>query len=730
MAAPGKRGHTSVWPLAEAKLAAPRPRSGLLDRPRVLRALDAGADAALTLVAAPPGFGKTTAVRDWCAKRTATHAWVTLDSRDDDPLRLWTYIATAIDRCRPGLGRPALGRLHAADGLDRPLDELLNGIASFTDGLVLVLDDLHAVTGSASLASLDYALEHLPANARVIAITRVDPALRLGRLRAGGALAELRAEELAFTLGESRELLVERGRIDVGAPEVQLLHARTEGWPAALALAALWLRRVDDPGAVVREFGGKQRFVAEYLTSEVIGALDEGLRSFLLRASVLGRFTAELCDGVLGRSDSASLIAELERSTQLVVRLEPGGWHRVHSLVADLGELRLAAEEPGAATEIHRRAARWLVAEGLPVEAAEHAASAGEQDLVVQLLIDHHRALIGGGGARTLLSWVRELPAELVVANPALATGGAMAATMVGETVQRRRLLHLADRARSERPDRFTPGMAAIAATVRAAAVDTDVGRAVREGRRAVALAQDGAQEALVAALAAYARALYLAGDADAAWDTSLRAIEHPESMRPGPDHAFARSTLAIVAAERGRLEAARIHAAAARSLPSGLGSNRCWLGANAAVAAGVVHLAEGAGAEAERQLAAAEHFFRDEVESVHHVWLLLLLARARCLRGRLAEAEATCREAALAIRELADPGRVPWLAVDVRPGDRALAQPRRHRASCSSRPARRSSPCSACSTRSCRCARSASSCTCPRTPSEPTRARCIASST
>ena len=214
--------------------------------------------------------------------------------------------------------------MHAADGLDRPLDELLNGIASFTDGLVLVLDDLHAVTGSESLASLDYALDHLPANARVIAITRVDPALRLGRLRAGGALAELRAEELAFTLAESRELLVERGGIDVGAPEVQLLHARTEGWPAALALAALWLRRVDDPRAVVREFGGKQRFVAEYLTSEVIGVLDEGLRSFLLRASVLGRFTAELCDGVLGRSDSASLIAELERSTQLVVRLEPG----------------------------------------------------------------------------------------------------------------------------------------------------------------------------------------------------------------------------------------------------------------------------------------------------------------------------------------------------------------------------------------------------------------------
>ena len=148
---------------------------------------------------------------------------------------------------------------------------------------------------------------------------------------------------------------------DVGAAEVELLHAHTEGVAGRRrCFAALWLRRVADPLAAVREFGGKQRFVAEYLTSEVIGSLDEGTRSFLLRASVLGRFTAELCDGVLDRSDSASLIAELERHNQFIVRLEHGGWHRVHALVADLGELRLSAEEPGAVTEIHGgRRAGW-----------------------------------------------------------------------------------------------------------------------------------------------------------------------------------------------------------------------------------------------------------------------------------------------------------------------------------------------------------------------------------
>jgi LuxR family transcriptional regulator, maltose regulon positive regulatory protein len=106
-------GHDDAdrWPLAEAKLAAPRQRSGLVDRPRILQVLDAGADAALTLLAAPPGFGKSTAVRAWCASRSEPHAWVTLDARDNDPVRLWTYIATAVDRIRPGLGRTTLGRL-------------------------------------------------------------------------------------------------------------------------------------------------------------------------------------------------------------------------------------------------------------------------------------------------------------------------------------------------------------------------------------------------------------------------------------------------------------------------------------------------------------------------------------------------------------------------------------------------------------------------------------------
>jgi LuxR family maltose regulon positive regulatory protein len=340
--------------------------------------------------------------------------------------------------------------------------------------------------------------------------------------------------------------------------------------------------------------------------------------------------------------------------------------------------LQLAGENPGAVPDLHRRAAGWLRSKGLPVEAAEHAIAAGDHDLVADILVEHHLMLIRSGGARTLLRWVQGLPAEVVIAHPTLAVGAATAATMLGQAVDRRRLLQLVSRAQTEHPERFTPYVQAVAGMVRAAAVETNVGEAVLEGRRAVAIAEVEADAALVAALGGYARALYLAGEADAAWAAALRAVEHPDAARRAPGHAFARSTLALVAAERGRLDTARIHATEARSLVGAVGSSRSWLGANASAAVGLVHAGEGNLAEAERELASAEHFFRDEVATVHHAWLLLLLARVRCRRGRIGDAEATLQSAREAIRELADGGRIPRLAGDV---SREVAQARRRAA-------------------------------------------------
>lgn len=655
-------------PLVEAKLAVPCLRDGLVDRPRVRRALDAGRDAGLTLVAAPAGYGKTTAVRVWCASLDASVAWVTVDAGDNDPARLWRYVATAVDRVRPGLGRAALQRLGVAGSpVEAAVDELMNGVAALGSELFVVLDDLHAVTNEECLSSIDYALAHRPPNAHVLVVARADPALRLASLRAAGALDEVRVAELAFTAAEAHDLLVVLGRLELGAEEIEAVVERTEGWPAALVLAWLWLRTVEDPARAVHGFGGTHRFVVEYLSGEVLAALDEDSRTFLEELSVLGEFTAELCDDVLKRTDSASRLAELEHSNLFVSRLERGGWFRIHSMFAEYARAQLALLDPGATTRIHRRAARCFRSRGLPAEAVAHAAAAHDHELVAHLLVEYHLRLIRGGAGGTLLRWVRTLPDEVIVEHPELAAAAATAAMLVGgRTLEQRRMLQLADRAFTGRPERTGAYVGAVARLVHAATIDRGVRQAVLDGRCAVELAEAGADELLPGALAAYARALFFAGELDEAWAVAMRALEHPAIEQAVPSLVVSRSTLALVALERGRLISARGHAEKAKAAASRIGTGRSWLGANASAALGSVLAAEGSLVEAEHELASAERFFSDEVATLHHTWLLILLARVRVRRGRLGEATATLHSVREALGELIDSGAAPGLADEV----------------------------------------------------------------
>ena len=670
----------SVLQLSEAKLMLPRAQPGILGRPRLLRSLDRDGAAPLTLVDAPVGYGKTILLRSWCAEQSRTVAWITLDAADADPVRLWTYVASAVDRVEEGLGRPVLARLAAPGApIELAVDQLLNGLLAYGRPLAIVLDDLHLLGSEASFRSIEHAVERLPDNVRVLATTRSDPPIRLARLRARSTLSEIRAGELAFTVDEARELLVRRAGIELADEHLELLVQRTEGWPAGLYLAALWLRKLADPGEGVRAFAGGHRQVGDYLAGEVLESLAPETKDFLMRTSVLGRLSPELCDAVLDRQDSAAVLAALVRSNVFIVALDGRGeWYRYHHLFGELLRLELAETQLAEPAELHRRAAAWYREHGLVEDAIEHAAAGGDHATVAEVLAEHELELFRSGRVALFLSWIKRLPPELLIEHPSLPAFGVLAAGQLGRpAVELRQLLSVAERTRRERPASWTPYHEAVVEVTRVAFIESDVAAAVEHARRAVKAAQsdaDADDTFTVAALASLSNALFFAGDLAEARSVALQAVERPEAPKRPQGYMAALGLLAAIDAEEGRTTTAVAWAREAIDCAQETGQGDLWpvalarLGLASALA-GMGHLAE-----AEREATRGERLRRTRQPTAAHAHALLVLAEVRAARSRLKRAASDLQRAQAAISELPDPGRLPALAARVQ---RMLADPR-----------------------------------------------------
>jgi LuxR family transcriptional regulator, maltose regulon positive regulatory protein len=650
----------------EPKLMLPRVHGGTLRRARLLETLDSGGGSPVTVVDAGVGYGKTTLVRSWCAERPEAVIWMTLDAADDDPVRLWAHLATAVERLGEGLGHAALGCLAVRGApVATAVDELMNGLVSYGRRVAIVLDDLHAISSEASVRSIAHAIERLPANARLLLCTRSDRAIGFARLRARKALTELRASELAFTVDETGALLAHEG-IELSAGSVELLVERTEGWPAGLYLAALWLRELDQPDEGVRAFAGSARHVGDYLADEVLCALAPGTRDFLVRTSVLGRFTPELCDAVLGREASATVLAELARSNMFLVALDArGDWYRYHRLFGEVLQLELGHD---AALELRRRAAAWCRGHGLVEDAIEYAAAAEDPQLVSELLLEHHLAFIWAGRLAQLLGWIEWLPAEVLAGHPLLPISGAHARALLGRPeVEIQRLLAVAERSRRERPQLWSSYVEAAAEITRAEVIERgDLGTAVAHARRAVAAARAGAEVLTVGALATLAHALFFVGDLEESRRIALQAVESPDAQTASQGYAAMLGLLGLLDAERGRTEGAEAWARQAIEFARQTFQTHSWVLSLAHLGLALTCAATGRLDEAEREALRGERLRRSPHPTIGHAHALLVLAQVRVARSRLARAARDLERAQRAIAQFPDPGRLPAMAAAV----------------------------------------------------------------
>ena len=423
------------------KLHLPRPRPGFVPRPRLAGRLDEGLAPGLVLVCAPAGYGKTAALADWARRSGRPVAWLSLDTGDNDPVRFWRHVVAAVGPARPGAAERVLPLLGAPPpssfvGL---VTALINELAARPgDGEpVLILDDYHLIDAGPVHESLLFLLEHLPPGLQVVLASRSDPPLPLGRLRARGQLAELRAAELRFTADEAAALLqrvAERAGTALSDADVAALTARTEGWAAGLQLAGLSLRGQADPAAFVAAFNGSHRYVLDYLAGEVLEHLDEQVRDFLLETSVLERLSAELCDAVTGRNGSQALLEQVEQAGLFLMPLdEIRGWWRYHHLFADLLRARLQAERPARAVALHRAAAAWHAEHDLADDGVRHALAAGDTVWAARLIEQHFDATYHRGQRATIHRWLAALPADLVHARARLQLVQAWMAVVGGQ---------------------------------------------------------------------------------------------------------------------------------------------------------------------------------------------------------------------------------------------------------------------------------------------------------
>jgi LuxR family maltose regulon positive regulatory protein len=441
--APGLTPEVQLGALLQTKLFAPRVTREAVDRPRLTAVLGdrlgSGSWPPVLLVSAPAGFGKSTllaqALLGGSGPGRASVAWLSLDSGDSDPSTFWAYVLAALRTALPAVGGSAQVLLQSPGSapITTVLTTLLNELASSDKEVVLVLDDYHVIGTPEVHAAMTFLIEHLPPQLHLVLATRSDPPLPLARLRARGQLAEVRAADLRFTEAETAAYFDAMG-LRLSAGEVATLEGRTEGWAAALQLAALSLRGRDDTAGFIEGFAGDDRHVVDYLVEEVVHRQPEHVRDFLLRTSILARLSGSLTDAVAGRSDGRALLEALDRDNLFLVPLDDQRrWYRYHHLFADMLQARLLDERPDEVRDLHRRASAWHERDGDITAAIEHALAAGDGERAAGLVELTIRAMGKDRREAQLRRWMEALPDEVFTARPVLANGFVGALMSTGE---------------------------------------------------------------------------------------------------------------------------------------------------------------------------------------------------------------------------------------------------------------------------------------------------------
>jgi LuxR family transcriptional regulator, maltose regulon positive regulatory protein len=640
--------------LMEVKLVTPDARPGTVAKANVISRLSA-ATVPFTTVVAPAGYGKTTLLAHWAGADPRSFAWVALDGRDDDAVVFLRDIAAAVHGVEP-LPQEVFDALAGPGGStwSNRVPRVGRALAALERPLVLVLDDLHAVTNPGCLDVLTALFEYVPAGSQIAIASREEPALPLARWRARGWLLEVGVGDLRLDELEA-ELLLGAAGVELEPSELSELTRRTEGWPAGLYLAALSMRAGAASAAGAEGFDD-DRFVSEYLRLELLDRLPAAEAKFLKYTSVLERMSGGLCDAVLEATVSARRLAGLERANFFLVPLDRRGeWYRYHHLFGQLLRNELELSEPDVVPALNGRAMAWCIANDLPEHAIVYGHAADETSTVAGLLDALALPLYYDGRRETLEEWLRWFGDDQLVRYPALAVYQAWLRVLTGQPEEAEQSLALAEGATSVIP--LSDGSATIepwVATLSAHMMRDGVEQALADANRA--LDQFPPESPWIpVALLIRGVAHALLGATDRAKHELAATVEQGLAAGAAEDVFVAHAQLALLAAKEGAWGEAGERARAAQTLveETGLGDYSTTAMAHVATARVAVH--EGRHDDAHTALARA-HRLRPMLD--HGVpWLTvqvgLELTRAHLALGDVGAARTilTETEAVLELR-------------------------------------------------------------------------------
>ncbi len=437
-----------AFELLESKFHPPAARPGIVARMALVDRL-ATAQAPVITIVAPPGYGKTTLLAQWAERVWPRVAWVSCDDADNDPVVLLSALAVALDRIEP-IDPSVFWALTSSGAGITVVPRFVSAIASMRPPVTVVLDHTEAVTNKGCLNTIAELALHLPLGWQFALASRTKVPLPTARLRAQGGIVEVGTEDLAMSPEEASSLLESAG-VKPGAASASELLQRTEGWPTGLYIAALAIRAGQRQSEAGFTFTGDDRFMGDYLRSELLDRVSDGEVSFLTRTAVLDRMCGSLCDAILGATESGRVLEQMESRNLLVVPLDRRReWYRYHHLFRELLQAELRRREPDLVRDLHFRAAAWYEANAMPEAAIEHAQAAGDNDRVARLVLELAQPVWAGGRVETVLRWMEWLKdATSAEHYGAIAVHGSLIFALLGQPSTAERWAAAAERVSS-----------------------------------------------------------------------------------------------------------------------------------------------------------------------------------------------------------------------------------------------------------------------------------------